>query len=198
MEGDYSVVVSPRPVPVFDQDGSFIQRKRTPFRSLRPPKAPAKSCPPVSRISRTPAWCATNEPRLVSFKSEKKPNSSRFFKPIKLNMISPPPCFYFHFVFTVVRSPYYNSQSHRSYFEQCFKICEKLGEGSFGEVFRVRSRDNGKMYAVKKSHQHFRGAKDRRLKLAEVERHEDLPPHPNCVQFHQAWEEKQKIGRAHV
>lgn len=90
-------------------------------------------------------------------------------------------------------SPHYNSQSHKSYLEQCFRICEKLGGGSFGEVFQVCSRDDGKMYAVKKSLQHFRGEKDRRLKLAEVEKHEQLPHHPNCVQFHQAWEEKHKL-----
>ena len=33
----------------------------------------------------------------------------------------------------------------------------------------------------------------RRQKLDEVEKHETLPPHPNCVQFHQAWEERQHL-----
>ena len=69
----------------------------------------------------------------------------------------------------------------------------KLGEGSFGEVFQVCSRDDGKMYAIKKSHQPFRGALDRKRKLAEVEKHERLAHHPNCVQFHKAWEERQKL-----
>ena len=69
-------------------------------------------------------------------------------------------------------------------------MCEKLGEGSFGEVYRVRSRDDGKMYAIKKSCRPFRGESDRRQKLAEVEKHERLPQHPNCVQFHKAWEER--------
>lgn len=53
------------------------------------------------------------------------------------------------------------------------------------------SRDDGKMYAVKKSRQPFRGAWDRRQKLAEVDKHEQLAHHPNCVQFYKAWEEKQ-------
>ena len=33
----------------------------------------------------------------------------------------------------------------------------------------------------------------RRQKLDEVEKHETLPPHPNCVQFHRAWEERQHL-----
>ena len=30
----------------------------------------------------------------------------------------------------------------------------------------------------------------RRKKLDEVEKHEQLPPHPNCVRFYRAWEER--------
>ena len=37
----------------------------------------------------------------------------------------------------------------------------KLGEGSFGQVFKVRSKEDGKRYAVKKSRQKFNGAVDR-------------------------------------
>ena len=90
-------------------------------------------------------------------------------------------------------SPHYNNQTRKSYFEQCFRVCEKLGEGSFGEVFRVLSCDDGKMYAVKKSHQQFKGKTDRRWKLVEVEKHEQLPHHPNCIKFYKAWEERQKL-----
>jgi membrane-associated tyrosine/threonine-specific cdc2-inhibitory kinase len=77
--------------------------------------------------------------------------------------------------------------------DQCFEICERLGEGSFGEVFQVRSRDDGKMYAIKKCRQPFRGMLDRQRKLAEVEKHERLTHHPNCVRFHKAWEERHKL-----
>ena len=90
-------------------------------------------------------------------------------------------------------SPHYNLRSGKSYFEQCFQLCDKLGEGSFGEVFKVQSREDGMMYAVKKSRQHFKGTQDRRQKLAEVERHEHLSHHPNCVKFHKAWEERDKL-----
>lgn len=99
---------------------------------------------------------------------------------------------YIH-VRVVLFSPHYKVESSKSYLEQCFDVCEKLGEGSFGEVYRVRSRDDGKMYAVKKSRQPFRGKVDRELKFAEVEKHERLPHHPNCVRFHKAWEERHKL-----
>lgn len=33
----------------------------------------------------------------------------------------------------------------------------------------------------------------RKKKLAEVEKHEKLAPHPNCVQFYRAWEERHRL-----
>ena len=33
----------------------------------------------------------------------------------------------------------------------------------------------------------------RKKKLAEVEKHERLAPHPNCVQFYRAWEERHRL-----
>lgn len=90
-------------------------------------------------------------------------------------------------------TPLYNHHSNESYFEQCFRVCEKLGEGSFGKVYRVCSREDDRMYAVKESRECFRGKSDRKLKLAEVEKHERLPHHPNCVKFHKAWEERQRL-----
>ena len=40
-------------------------------------------------------------------------------------------------------------------------IREKLGAGAFGEVYKVESKENGKIYAVKRSSQRFRGEWDR-------------------------------------
>jgi len=34
---------------------------------------------------------------------------------------------------------------------------------------------------------------NRRRKLEEVAKHETLPPHPNCVTFYRAWEERQRL-----
>lgn len=76
-----------------------------------------------------------------------------------------------------------------SYFEQCFTIEEKIGSGSFGDVFKCLSRDDGKYYAIKKSRERYKGKSDRTRKLQEVAKHEQLPKHPNLVQFYKAWEE---------
>uniref|UniRef100_A0A915L2G0 Membrane-associated tyrosine- and threonine-specific cdc2-inhibitory kinase n=1 Tax=Romanomermis culicivorax TaxID=13658 RepID=A0A915L2G0_ROMCU len=85
---------------------------------------------------------------------------------------------------------YYDTSVDQSYFKQCFIIEEELGSGSFGQVFKVRSKIDGKLYAVKKSLNQFRGAVDRAEKLDEVKKHEQLPHHPNLVRFIRAWEEK--------
>lgn len=54
----------------------------------------------------------------------------------------------------------------------------------------MQSKEDGKSYAVKKSQERFRGESDRKRKLEEVAKHESLPPHPNCVTFYRAWEER--------
>lgn len=68
-----------------------------------------------------------------------------------------------------------------------------LGSGFFGDVFKVRSKEDGKFYAVKKSRERFKGSSDRQQKLQEVAKHEHLPEHPNLVKFYKAWEEQQRL-----
>ncbi|XP_074660292.1 membrane-associated tyrosine- and threonine-specific cdc2-inhibitory kinase-like [Tubulanus polymorphus] len=87
----------------------------------------------------------------------------------------------------------YNQQSEELYFDQCFEVHSKLGSGSFGEVFKVRSKDDGNFYAVKRSRDKFRGESDRCRKLEEVAKHEKLKKHENCVRFYKAWEERQHL-----
>lgn len=55
--------------------------------------------------------------------------------------------------------------------------------------FQVRSKEDGRLYAVKRSMSPFRGHKDRARKLAEVGGHEKVGQHPRCVRLEQAWEE---------
>lgn len=83
----------------------------------------------------------------------------------------------------------YNEARDELYLYQCFDVETKLGEGSFGVVYQVRSREDGRRYAVKESHARFRGLRDRAQKLEEVAKHEQLPPHPHCLRFVKAWEE---------
>ncbi|GFU89051.1 membrane-associated tyrosine- and threonine-specific cdc2-inhibitory kinase [Trichonephila clavipes] len=85
----------------------------------------------------------------------------------------------------------YDSTGDLLYFHQCFEIISKIGSGSFGDVFKVKCIEDGNFYAVKRAKQKFAGKADRERKLQEVQKHEQLPYHPNCVRFYAAWEEQQ-------
>ena len=61
------------------------------------------------------------------------------------------------------------------------------------KVFRVKSKNDGKYYAVKRTIEPFRNSRDREMKLREVQKHELLPKHPNLVEFKCAWEEKGQL-----
>ena len=157
------------PTPVFLEDSpSTLTRKRTrsnglstPRRSsFLPPRSPVKSAQPVSRVFRRGPKYDCSGPRSVGTSNG-----------------------------DLLKTPHYSFQSPGTYFDQCFVVEEKLGAGSFGEVFKVKSKEDGRHYAVKISRQGFRGELDRSYKLQEVNRHERLKPHPNCVRFFKAWEE---------
>lgn len=90
-------------------------------------------------------------------------------------------------------SKIYDETIQSSYFKQCFIIEEKIGSGSFGDVFKVKSREDGKYYAVKVSRERFRGKLDREEKLNEVCKHEQLPDHDHLVKLYRAWEEKNRL-----
>ena len=49
-----------------------------------------------------------------------------------------------------------------------FDVIAKIGEGTFGEAFKVKSRIDGRFYAVKKAKERYMGYKDREAKLSEV------------------------------
>ena len=83
----------------------------------------------------------------------------------------------------------YDETLEESYFQQCFKIEKKIGSGSFGDVFKCISKEDGHNYAIKKSKERYKGKLDRERKLQEVAKHEPLPKHPNLVRFYKAWEE---------
>ena len=102
-----------------------------------------------------------------------------------LSQPPPPAC--------AITSPLYNQSREDTYFRQAFDVQANIGSGSFGDVFRARCKEDGKMYAVKRSRVPFRGTTDRREKLEEVRKMESLPHHPNCVRFFRAWEERQYL-----
>lgn len=159
---------SPRPTPQFFPEVSFSQKKlssRTPDKGSAPPRPPYKSAPPVSRLFFNRSYEEDHVPRTVSFRSLES-NAS------------------------LLQSPHYNIKSGQLFFDQCFHLISKLGEGSFGEVFKVQSKEDGRFYAVKRSRERFRGEGDKKRKLEEVNKHESLRRHDNCVRFHRAWAER--------
>ena len=97
-----------RPLPVFVEE-SFSARKRTPFRAQYTPRSPAKSCPPVSRISRSAEGLGGHLPRVVSFKSERKTSGEGVSQcPTARQLVSA----------AGVASPHYRPSAHGSYFDQ--------------------------------------------------------------------------------
>ncbi|KAL7472089.1 hypothetical protein ACHAXS_012445 [Conticribra weissflogii] len=54
-------------------------------------------------------------------------------------------------------------------FNSDFHIIRTLGRGAFADVYKVRSKRDNRLYAIKRSHRQFRGVKDRQLAMAEVQ-----------------------------
>ncbi|XP_055382662.1 membrane-associated tyrosine- and threonine-specific cdc2-inhibitory kinase [Condylostylus longicornis] len=92
-----------------------------------------------------------------------------------------------------IYSPYYDQSNNETYFEQCFELVSKIGEGSFGEVFKVRSKEDGHLYAVKKSKKLFRSGPYRDERLEEVKRYEQFSNHNHCVKLYKAWEQNDRL-----
>jgi len=53
-------------------------------------------------------------------------------------------------------------------FTNNFENLGQLGSGAFADVFKVRSRTDGQLYAVKRNRRQFRGKRDRDLAMTEV------------------------------
>uniref|UniRef100_A0A914VD32 Membrane-associated tyrosine- and threonine-specific cdc2-inhibitory kinase n=1 Tax=Plectus sambesii TaxID=2011161 RepID=A0A914VD32_9BILA len=166
-------VVAARPTPKFYNSGdSPLSTKKnrtrtTPLNRYRPVHAIARTAPAVSRVY--PRRYSLQKPHFISFKTRSDNLLDR------------------------IASRHYDESSSECYFDQCFEKEKKLGEGSFGEVFRVRSKEDGRRYAVKRALERFRNANDRQLKLIEVQKHELLPKHCNLVNFVRAWEENGRL-----
>ncbi|CAG7833977.1 unnamed protein product [Allacma fusca] len=77
----------------------------------------------------------------------------------------------------------------QTFFRQFFEIQERLGFGSFGDVFRVKSKLDGAEYAIKKSRKTYTGEGDRSRQLREVQRVVNIPTNLHLVELERAWEE---------
>ncbi|XP_074854502.1 membrane-associated tyrosine- and threonine-specific cdc2-inhibitory kinase [Carettochelys insculpta] len=172
-ESQLSRTPLPVPVPAFfrEAERSFsVKRPGRPLSYTLPPRPRHKGTLTVSRVftSRQPQPWSQPRPRSVSFRASQD------------QALAP-------------RSHLYNPACREPFFSQCFQLLGRLGRGSFGEVYKVRSKEDGRLYAVKRSVEPFRGPGDRQRKLAEVRKHERVGRHPNCVSFVRAWEERGQL-----
>lgn len=74
-------------------------------------------------------------------------------------------------------------------FNSHFEFLSLIGQTRTSEVFRVRHRFTGELFAVKRSRQRFRSKLERERCLREIVSVSDLPPHPNIVGQYRAWQE---------
>lgn len=86
----------------------------------------------------------------------------------------------------------------QSRFYSDFDVIGELGNGSFGNVFKVMSRLDGCMYAIKVAHRPAKGHADKDRMLKEVYALAALSDQPDIatfhiVRYHQAWMEEQRL-----
>ena len=163
-----ATIKTPRPVPIITDELTFSRKKKTNLKESHfTPRSPVKSAPPISRIFRRRRG-STPGAHEVSFRQSHIKGEVN------------------------VKSPLYTNVD-QLYFDQCFTKLSILGAGSFGEVVKVQSKEDGKLYAIKKSRDRFRGDFDRKQRLEEVNKNEQLQGHPNCVHFLNAWEEQEHL-----
>ncbi|KAM4595942.1 membrane-associated tyrosine- and threonine-specific cdc2-inhibitory kinase-like, partial [Polymixia lowei] len=178
METSVSSTPLPLPAHFAHAEQSFsLKKRRLPFSS----SSKSTSSPP------SPARLSHSLPPRPSSKG--CPPLSRVFTqrlshwtPLSRSLTqSPPP------------SSLYDPGKHQSYFRQCFTNLGLVGRGSFGEVYKVLSHQDGRHYAVKRLVHRFRGNSQRNCSLREARNHERLCPHPHILGFVAAWEEADRL-----
>nr|XP_018910449.1 PREDICTED: membrane-associated tyrosine- and threonine-specific cdc2-inhibitory kinase [Bemisia tabaci] len=107
--------------------------------------------------------------------------TSKFVSPV-LNRLTPNK--------TSFPYPSFNPEVGETLIEQCFKIISKIGEGSYGNVFKVQRNSDKCIFAAKVTKAPFLNEQDRNKKLNEVRLHFLFSNHNNVVTLHDAWEER--------
>jgi len=135
-----------------------------------PPRPPAKSCPPKSRIFKNNDLYKAQKVSFLDSPNEQK-----------------------QVLGTPLNPKVYNTNLKKSYFQQAFSIEAEIGAGYFGTVYKVRSKEDGQLYAIKIANEKYKGFSDRDSKLEEVRKHQFLPLHQNLVKFYESWEEEGRL-----
>jgi len=79
---------------------------------------------------------------------------------------------------------------HAFTFEDHFRWLYKLGSGSFCDVYAVEHKMRpDERYAIKQLKREFKSRKERAEHLKEVELANNMPTHPNVVEYYRAWQE---------
>ncbi|XP_044765964.1 membrane-associated tyrosine- and threonine-specific cdc2-inhibitory kinase wee-1.3 [Coccinella septempunctata] len=86
-------------------------------------------------------------------------------------------------------SSWYRRDVQETYFDQVYYRKLKIGEGSFGSVYKAICRDDDKLYAIK----HFNGNHPKSSKYIEVENMGKVGIHENILRFFMAWEEGENV-----
>ncbi|XP_018332374.1 membrane-associated tyrosine- and threonine-specific cdc2-inhibitory kinase [Agrilus planipennis] len=84
-------------------------------------------------------------------------------------------------------SAIYKKELKLTYMEQVFENQVKVGEGSFGNVYRARSKEDNEYYAIKVAKNNHTSYSE---KFGEVLRLEKIEEHERCVKYFLAWEEQ--------
>ncbi|XP_049806159.1 membrane-associated tyrosine- and threonine-specific cdc2-inhibitory kinase isoform X1 [Schistocerca nitens] len=90
-------------------------------------------------------------------------------------------------------STLYDPNCADSYFYQCFSNPLKIGEGSYGIVYKVISKEDGATYAVKKFKNKINSESQWKKYAREIRNHELIPCHENIVKLYVAWQEADYI-----
>ncbi|KAL0984485.1 hypothetical protein UPYG_G00142110 [Umbra pygmaea] len=170
------VATTPLPLPAhFSQaEQSFsLKKRRLPFSSCS--TSTTSVSPPALSHSLPPRPPSKGCPPVSRVFPQRPPSP---WTPLSRSLMQSPPAL-----------SLYDPGRCRSYFSQCFTNLGLLGRGSFGEVYKVLSLQDGRHYAIKRSVQRFRGNRERDRSVREARNHENLCPHPHILGFVAAWEE---------
>lgn len=85
----------------------------------------------------------------------------------------------------------YDAQNTR--YRQDFVQLGILGQGDFGEVFKVKSRIDGLTYAIKRTRHPLNGSRQEVQAVREVCAHAAIGTHDNVVRYFSAWSEGDRM-----